>query len=121
MSVDEGQPVAYEMLDEGVPVYSTDGEQVGRVRSVLAAPEKDIFHGLLVETDRGIRFAEAAVIASLHERGVDLRLDTQAARNLPEPEHRAPVFTEDPARQQGWRHWVHVITGRGDWDRRDDV
>jgi hypothetical protein len=116
--VDEGQPIAYEMLDEGVPVYASGGEQVGTVGAVVDAPEKDIFHGLLINTpNRGIRFVEAGSIASIHERGVDLRIDCQAASELPPPEHGAPVYGEDPSRQQGWRHWVHLITGRNDWNR----
>jgi hypothetical protein len=116
--VDEGLPIAYEMLDAGVPVLACDGEQVGTVGAVLDAPEKDIFHGLLIDTpNRGIRFVEAAAIAAIHERGVDLRIDSQAARELPAPEHGAPVYGEDPSRQQRWRHWVHLITGRGDWNR----
>lgn len=117
-TVDEGQPIAYQMLEDGVPVLSSDGKQVGKVGAVLSAPEKDVFHGLLIETHgHGIRFVEAASIASLHERGVDLRIDAEAAAKLPGPEHRAPVYDEDPSRQQGWRHWVHVLTGRNDWDR----
>ena len=115
--MDEGLPIAYEMLDAGVPVYASDGECVGRVGAVLEAPEKDIFHGLLIDTDgHGIRFVEAAAVASIHERGVDLRIDSAAARELPPPEHEAPVYDEDPARQNRWRHWLHVITGRSDWD-----
>ena len=47
-----------------------------------------------------------------------LRLDAAAANALPAPEHAAPVFNEDPERQQPWRHWVHLITGRGDWNRQ---
>ena len=115
--VDEGLPIAYEMLEEGVPVLASDGEQVGTVGAVLDAPEEDIFHGLLINTPaHGIRFVEAASIASIHERGVDLRIDSAAARALPPPEHTAPVYDEDPAHQQRWRHWVHIITGRSDWD-----
>lgn len=117
--MDEGLPIAYEMLDAGVPVLASDGVQVGTVGAVLDAPEKDIFHGLLINTPaHGIRFVDAASIASLHEHGVDLRIDAAAANQLPPPEHGAPVFGEDPERQQRWRHWVHVITGRNDWMRR---
>jgi uncharacterized protein YrrD len=104
------------MLDEGVAVYASDGQQVGTVGAVLEAPEKDIFHGLLVNTSgHGIRFVQAASIASIHERGVDLRIASEAARELPPPEHQAPVYDEDPSHQERWRHWMHVITGRGDW------
>lgn len=114
--MDEGLPIAYEMLDAGVPVLASDGEQVGTVGAVLEAREKDIFHGLLISTPaHGIRFVEASAIGSIHERGVDLRIDSAAARELPPPEHEAPVYDEDPSRQERWRHWAHVLTGRSDW------
>ncbi len=115
--MDEGLPVAYKMLDEGVPVLSCDGVQVGTVGSVLSAPEEDVFHGLLINTPgHGIHFVEADAIASIHEHGVDLRIDSVAAHSLPAPEHKAPVYDENPDKQQRWRHWVHIITGRNDWD-----
>jgi hypothetical protein len=115
--MDEGQPIAYQVLDTGVPVLASGGEQVGTVASVLDAPEKDVFHGLLIDTpSQGLRFLEAAAIASIHERGVDLRIDSAAAQDLPGPQHKAPVFDEDPSKQEGWRHWVHKLSGRGDWD-----
>jgi hypothetical protein len=114
--VDEGLPIAYQLLGDGVPVLASDGERVGTVGCVLCAPEEDVFHGLLIETpNQGMRFLEASSIASIHEHGVDLRIDSTAAHNLPEPEHKAPVYDEDPEQQQVWRHWVHRITGRSDW------
>ncbi len=115
-AVDEGLPIAYQLLDRGVPVLASDGTQVGTVVSVLAAPEEDVFHGLLIETSgHTAHFVEAALIASIHEHGVDLRIDATAAWKLPGLEHKAPVYNEDPEKQQPWRHWVHRITGRGDW------
>jgi len=120
--MDEGLPIAYELLDAGVPVYASGGEQVGTVGSVLSAPEEDIFHGLLIYTHgRELRFVEADVVASIHERGVDLRIDAQAAAQLPLPEHSAPVFDEDPGEMSTWKHWVHKLTRRGmDWKRETD-
>jgi hypothetical protein len=114
--VDEGLPVAYQLLGSGVPVIASDGEQVGTVGSVLFDSGEDIFHGLLLNTPgHGVRFLDADSIASLHEHGVDLRIDAQAARALPPPEHSAPVFDEDPGEQGRWRHWAHILTGRNDW------
>ncbi|HTQ68652.1 MAG TPA: hypothetical protein VMI13_08165 [Solirubrobacteraceae bacterium] len=115
----EGLPISYELLGTGVPVYSSDGQQVGTVGSVLSAPEEDIFHGLLIYDDaKQLRFVEASSIASLHEHGVDLRVDAAAAHELPPPEHRAPVFTEDPGEVSKWHHWVHKLTRGGyDWKR----
>jgi sporulation protein YlmC with PRC-barrel domain len=116
--MDEGNPIAYEVLEKGVPVLASDGDQVGTVHHVVAAPEKDIFHGLVITTPaHGRRFVEAADVASLHEHGVDLRIDSAAAAALPEPGGGAPVYDEDPGEVKGWHHWVHVMTLRGDWKR----
>jgi hypothetical protein len=117
--VDEGLPISYQLLHAGVPVYGSDGGRVGTVGSVLAAPEEDIFHGLLIyDGDHHVRFVEPSVIDSLHERGVDLGIDSAAARELPPPEHAAPVFDEDPGEVSTWDHWVHKLTRRGmDWKR----
>ncbi len=116
-SVDEGLPISYEVLDDGVPVLASDGQQVGTVGSVLSAPDEDVFHGLLVNTPHhGIRFLEAGAIASIHEHGVDLRIDSAATESLPAPEHKAPVYGEDPAEQTKWSHLVRKLTLRKDWD-----
>jgi hypothetical protein len=117
-AVDEGFPIAYEVLEKGVPVLSSDGEHIGTVHHVVAAPEKDIFHGLVITiAGNGRRFVEAADVESLHEHGVDLRIDSAAAQNLPEPGGGAPVYSEDPGDIKGWHHWVNRLSGRGDWHR----
>jgi hypothetical protein len=116
--MDEGLPIAYEVLEKGVPVRCCDGEQIGTVHHVIAAPEQDIFHGLVISTPaHGRRFVQAATIAGLHERGVDLRIDSAGAEGLPEPGGGAPVYGEDPGEMKGWRHWVHLLGMRGDWRR----
>lgn len=116
--MDEGNPIAYEVLEKGVPVLASDGERVGTVHHVVAAPEQDIFHGLVISAPgHGRRFVEAADVDSLHERGVDLRIDSRAVESLPEPGGGAPSYDEDPGEMKGWRHWVNVVTLRGDWKR----
>jgi len=113
-------PIAYQVLEQGIPVLASDGESVGTVHHVVAAPEQDIFHGIVISTPQhGRRFVEAADVASLHERGVDLRIDSAAAQGLPEPGGRAPVFEEDPGTIKGWHHWMHVAGMRGDWQRKE--
>jgi hypothetical protein len=118
--MDEGLPISYQLLDKGVPVLSRDEQQVGTVISVLADRGEDVFHGLLIDIPHnGLRFVEADSVASIHEHGVDLRIDWAAAQGLPEPEHGAPVYHEDPAKQQRkWSHWAHRLSGRGDWERQ---
>ena len=81
---DEGLPIAYEVLQPGVPVYSSDGACVGTVQEVIAAAELDIFHGIELQTDSRPRFVAAEHVQSLHERRVDLRIDATAVAALPE-------------------------------------
>ena|SRR5438270_687556 len=111
--MDEGDPIAYGVLESGVPVYSADGEQVATVDHVVAAPAQDIFHGLVVRTEAGGRFIAAEHVASLHERGVDLRLDAAAAHALPEPEGSAPSMhvREPGVKPSRWRHLLEMLEG----------
>ena len=123
--VDEGEPIAYEVLEKGVLVYAADGEQVGTVDHVVAAPELDIFHGLVIKTGIGLRFVEADQVASLHEHGVDLRIPASEVKSLPHPHGAAPAWRErepgvEPHR---WQKFVDMLTGKGpldrNWDKED--
>ena len=124
-AVDEGYPIAYEVLESGVPVYASCGEQVGTVDHVIAAEEKDIFHGIVIRADRSRRFVAADQIVSLHERGVDLAIDATEAGALPEPGGAAPAFRvqEPGVRPSRWKEMVDLLGGRGrhrrDWNRED--
>ncbi len=123
--VDEGFPIAYEMLDRGVSVYASDGEVVGTVDHVVAAPAEDILHGIVMRSGTGQRFVTADQIASLHERGVDLRIDAAAAATLPEPHGAAPAWrvNEPGAKPSRWAHILDKLgggtPGRRDWSAED--
>jgi len=69
---DLGAPSSYLMLQPGVPVWSSDEQQVGTVQQVLAAPEEDIFDGIMVATDDGLRYIEGSEVREIYERGVEL-------------------------------------------------
>jgi hypothetical protein len=118
--MDEGQPIAYRVLDKGVPVFAAGGEQVGTVHHVVADGQRDIFHGLVISTGaRERRFVDADEVGALHEHGVDLKLDAAAAERLPEPGGGAPVYAEDPAAVESpWIHWTRRLTGRKDWRKQ---
>jgi hypothetical protein len=94
--MDEGLPESWEVLEPGTPVLASDGPRVGEVKEVLAAPEEDIFEGIILKTEQGDRFADAELIDSIHERGVDLKLDSAAAANLPEPKPAPAVMQARP-------------------------
>ena len=116
--MDEGLPVAYPLLEKGVPVISSDGEEIATVHHVVAAPDQDIFHGLVISSPRlGRRFLPAEDIASLHERGVDLRIGAGAVAELPVPGGAAPEYREDPDESR-WDHWARRLTGRKDWRKQ---
>lgn len=123
--MDEGLPIAYEVLERGVPVYASGGEQVGTVDHVIAAPEEDIFHGIVIRADRSRLFVAADQIVSLHERGVDLGIDAAQARTLPEPGGAAPAWSvhEPGIRPSRWKEMVNLLGGRGrhrgEWDREE--
>lgn len=116
--MDEGQPIAYRVLGRGVPVISSDGDEVGTVHHVVAAPQQDIFHGIVIKSGRlGQRFVPAEDIASLHEHGVELRIGSGAVAELPRPGGSAPEYREDPAETK-WEHWARRLEGKGDWSAR---
>jgi hypothetical protein len=108
--VDEGLPIAYEVLEKNVPVYASGGEQVGTVDHVVAAPEQDIFHGIVIGTSGGRRFVAAEHVASLHEFGVDLRIDVGEAASLPEPHGGAPIYrdNEPGVKPSRWNQALHL-------------
>jgi hypothetical protein len=116
--MDEGLPIAYQVLDKDVPVYAAGGELVGTVDHVVAAPDQDIFHGIVMRAGGGQRFVLAEQIASLHEHGVDLTIDEAEAAALPEPHGGAPVWrdNEPGAKPSGWRHIVDRMGGHAGRD-----
>jgi uncharacterized protein YrrD len=97
--MDLGEPSSYLTLDEGTPVYSSDGVEVGTVAHVLADPDEDIFDGIVIKARRRgprYRFADAPQIDSLHERGVVLTVDATGVESLPEPSESPPIVEVGP-------------------------
>lgn len=123
--MDEGLPIAYAVLEDGVPVYSSDQQVVGTVEHVFAARSEDIFHGITLRTSAGSRFVAADQIVSLHERGVDLGIDAAACTDLPEPERTSQAFRvhEPGIKPRRWRHLLDELEGKSpskrDWTRED--
>jgi uncharacterized protein YrrD len=81
---DRGAPIAYAVLAEGTPVQTSDGEQLGTVKRVLADEGADVFDGIVVDTSGGERFVDAPQVADLFERVVVLAITAEQARELPE-------------------------------------
>jgi hypothetical protein len=123
--VDEGLPIAYPVLERDVPCYASGGEQVGSVDHVVSAPEEDIFHGIVMKTEHGTRFVAAEHVASLHEHGVDLRIDAAACAELPAPGGGAPAWRvhEAASKPNKWARWKDAMTlhdpNRRNWDEEN--
>lgn len=83
-----GQPSSYLSLDKGVPVYASDGKELGRVEHVLSVANLDLFEGIILDKSvlpGGHRFVDAPLVDEVYERGVMLKIDAAAAASLPEP------------------------------------
>jgi hypothetical protein len=123
--MDEGLPIAYQVLDKDVPVFASEGEQVGTVDHVVSAPAEDIFHGIVIRGTEGQLFVSADQVASLHEHGVDLRIDAAAVIALPKPHGAAPAWRvhEPGAKPSGWTHLLDRLKPRSqrpqDWSEED--
>jgi uncharacterized protein YrrD len=86
--MDLGDPISYLVLADGTPVLSSDGDELGTVEHVLADSDADVFDGVIVDMRSGPgghHFADASQIASIHEGGLVLSLDSEAAHRLPQP------------------------------------
>jgi uncharacterized protein YrrD len=98
-AVDLGAQISYQVLERGSDVLSSDGTKVGTVAHVLADPATDIFDGIVIAEHLGLighRFVDADQVAEIHTGGVLLKLDRQAAEQLPEPSANPAVMHDDP-------------------------
>src|SRR5215218_2913924 len=103
---DLGERSSYLTVAKGVPVFSSDGEKLGRVVRVLSAPNIDMFDGIVFDTTAGPgghRFVDAPEVAEIFEGGVVLGIDAAAAAQLPPPGANPGALAVDPADLAGAR------------------
>jgi uncharacterized protein YrrD len=89
---DLGAPVAHLVLAAGTPVYDRAGDAVGTVEHVLADDKEDLFHGLLLKTGAGHRYAGSDQVDGIFEHGV---IVAAPAAELPEPSADAVAQAAD--------------------------
>lgn len=102
-----GEPTSYLAVDKGVPVYSSDGEKLGRVVRVLSAPKLDMFDGVVFDTTAGPgghRFVDAPEVGKIYERGIVLKIDAAEAADLPAPGANPGAVSANPADLAGSQH-----------------
>ena len=106
---DLGAPISYLVLAEGTPVFDRSGEPAGEVEHVLADDREDVFHGLILKTAHGHRFASSSQIEGIYENGVIVSVP---ADRLPEPsaDPAAQVADEDGSLKQNLkRAWDWLV------------
>jgi PRC-barrel domain len=115
---DLGAPTSYLTLQPGTSAYDASGERIGKVEHVLAAPEEDVFDGLILDVTMGLgglRFADADQVEEIHEHGVVLKVPVE---ELHDPEPAPGVLRADPADaevsplQEKLRRAWDLISGR---------
>jgi len=85
----EEPAVSYEAAVPGSPVLSSSGKEIGTLEHVLEVPELDLFDGIVVATDWGLRFIDADQVELITVRHIRCRLDDAAAARLPPPDGTA--------------------------------
>ena len=83
----DGYAVHYTAVERGTPVYSSEGDEVGRVHEVLDNVKEHIFDGLVIDgADGKRRFVDAPEVARTAERAVRLNITAAEVEQLGPPE-----------------------------------
>lgn len=93
-------PISYFALEKGSPVTASDGERIGTVEHVLQDASLDLFDGLAVHTQHGLRFVDANQVTSITTAGVATSIAAADVAGLPAPDGNA-VLEADPEQFQG--------------------
>ena len=116
-----GEPSSYLTVSKGVPVYSSDGENLGRVVKVLSAPNLDMFDGVIFDTTAGPgghRFVDAPEVGEIFENGLVLKIDAAEAASLRKPDANPGSVAVDPAdlggaKRSGLGRFWDRLSGKG--------
>lgn len=94
------EPISYLALENGTPVCTAEGTEIGTVEHVLQVPEEDLFDGLVLATKHGLRFVDRDQIVEITPSVVRCSLSDEEATNLPAPRGTA-VFHVDALQDVG--------------------
>lgn len=87
--MNEDPAVSYEAAVPGTPVLTSSGREIGTLEHVLEVPELDLFDGLVVATEWGLRFIDADQVELITVRHIRCRLGDAEAARLPPPDGTA--------------------------------
>ena len=94
MAIEDGHAVSYTALETGIPVYSSDEQEVGTLREVLDNAREHIFDGIVIRTSGGdLRFVDAPEVARTAERAVTLTITADQVADLAPPKKEPSVLS----------------------------
>jgi hypothetical protein len=117
---DLGQPSSFLVVARGVPVFSSDGERLGKVVRVLRDVDANVFDGIVFDTTAGPgghRFVDAPEVGEIYDGGVVLKIDAAEAGSLPRPTANPGSMKVNPGdlvsgRPGAFRRAWNSLTGR---------
>jgi hypothetical protein len=77
--------VSYRVAVPGAPVLTRSGREIGTLEHVLEVPSLDLFDGIVVATDWGLRFIDAGRVELITITSIRCSLDDAEADRLPPP------------------------------------
>jgi hypothetical protein len=105
----DGEAVSYEAAVRHSPVLAATGATIGHLEHVLEVPELDLFDGIVISTDDGLRFVDADHVTRITRSELVTDLDEAQAAELPAPAG-PPVYHVDALRNSGDN--MHDVLGR---------
>jgi hypothetical protein len=93
MTTSEGPQVSWKAIEADAPVFSSEGEAVGKVTSVVGDSDADVFTGLAVSVDvlGPDRFVASERVKAIWPDRVDVGLTKAQIENLPKYEETPTV------------------------------
>jgi hypothetical protein len=121
VSMTDDIAISYMAAVRGTPVLTSTGTQIGTLEHVLEVPEVDVFDGIVIATEAGLRFVEADDVQRITRSHIWCSLDDAKAAQLPPP-RGAPVYRVDALQDSG--NSLHDVLGRlfrrPHWTREDE-
>ena len=87
--MDTEAAVSYQAAVPGSPVLARSGREIGTLEHVLEVPSLDLFDGIVIATDWGLRFIDADRVELITICNIRCNLDEAEANQLPPPDGAA--------------------------------
>src|SRR3954454_22997867 len=121
MADSDATPISYMALQPGTQVLSAGGEKIGAVERVLDDPSLDLFDGITVQTDQGLRFVDRDAVTEITDKYV--RTTATSAAELPVPDG-PPVYhpNADARKKTGFVEKIKDAFGddKPGWEEQKD-